>query len=112
MGRISKEEDDSKVEYVVRSIVNIFNFEPITTIQQNFKSYKFTISLFDKEIIKNKSLWPKGTIVSRYKRPFLNKQQPNTNKENQTYEPTSVPMSTENNSQIQLINSQISILSK
>ncbi|CAF0986175.1 unnamed protein product [Brachionus calyciflorus] len=97
LGRINKGESDDNVKKVIENIVNIYSFESVQTIQQKFKSYKFTISLYDKDILKDKSLWPKGTIVASQ---VLT---------NQNDEPQFDEMSTESSQSNQISNQQKSV---
>ncbi|CAF0771348.1 unnamed protein product [Brachionus calyciflorus] len=52
LGRISNEETFENVKSAVNSIVPIFNFEELQLVHKSFKSFKFSISVFDMEIIR------------------------------------------------------------
>lgn len=79
LGRVGLKVDNKSVEDYVKNIVNIFKFEELTLVHKNFKSFKFEISIFDRDKINDKSLWPRGTVVNRYHRPYIQKTQQDIN---------------------------------
>lgn len=82
LGRIDNGEKSENVKKYVESIVRIYSFTEIKTAHNNFKSFKFSISIFDKEIINQKDSWPKGSVVNKYRRPYAERQT-NTEKNEQ-----------------------------
>lgn len=70
LGRISIDEKFENVKKAVGEIVSISSFDKITTIHSNFQSFKFTISVFDLDKIKDKNNWPRGVVIGRYKKPY------------------------------------------
>lgn len=70
LGRIDIDEDNKNVENFLHKFLKISNFTQIKTEHSLFKSFKFSISILDKDIINKKELWPKGTIINQFRRPY------------------------------------------
>ena len=52
--------------------INHFNLNEITEKQHNsFKSFVFDISFLDRDIIYDKTLWPRGIQVGKYKKKYI-----------------------------------------
>ncbi|CAF1032427.1 unnamed protein product [Brachionus calyciflorus] len=73
LGRVDSNVDNKKVEEYVAKVVNIHKFEQLSLQHKKFKSFKFEISIFDKDKISDKTLSPRGTIINRYRRPYVKK---------------------------------------
>ncbi|CAF1003618.1 unnamed protein product [Brachionus calyciflorus] len=69
-GRISIDEKFENAKKAVGEIVSISSFDKITTIHSYFQSFKFTISVFDLDKIKDNNNWPRGVDIGRYKKLY------------------------------------------
>ena len=56
----------------IHHFINHFNLKEITEKQHNsFKSFVFDISFLDRDIIYDKTLWPRGIQVGKYKKKYI-----------------------------------------
>lgn len=67
LGRVhSRMNKDDVVNLLNRLNIKHFDLKQIETKHSNSKSFTFAIDYFDREIIKNKEIWPRGLIVNRF----------------------------------------------
>lgn len=46
--------------------INFYDLHQIKTVHNNFKSFCFSINFLDREIVKQKEIWPRGLVVNRF----------------------------------------------
>ncbi|RNA30240.1 hypothetical protein BpHYR1_014741 [Brachionus plicatilis] len=71
IGRIHIDEENKSVKTFIDSIVKTYSFDQSKTVHNQFKSLKFSISVFDLDKIKDNKNWPKECpFWYQYKKPF------------------------------------------
>ena len=66
LGRIDNSMNEKDVTELLNKLeIKFFNLKQINTVHNNFKSFCFSIDYLDREIIKNKEIWPRGLVVNR-----------------------------------------------
>ena len=75
LGRISVDANQVQVKAFLQQSfpkVKINNFEELCkeNSERSFKSFKFSVDYLDKDIIDQKQLWPRNSVVSKFKLPY------------------------------------------
>ena len=75
LGRLSLTTSTEQVKHFLNNTFNNIKINNLAELNNNkedrsFKSFKFSVDFLDKSIIDDKTLWPRNSVVTKYKLPY------------------------------------------